>query len=304
MLPGCFGLVMRVIGGALQTSGKSPTSENVAMDPCTSQTMTAPDGAELVVCAHGGHVTGWTPAGGRPRLWLSPGAECGPGLAIRGGVPVIFPQFAGRGPLPKHGVARNRAWAEIDSGPGFWSAKLVDDEDTRAIWPHVFELVITARAEGQTLDLELTARNPGEVPWSFTAALHNYFTVGDPATQILGLGGRAASDNAAGGAPLRLGAPGEPLRALEPRDISIDQASGPVTLDDPELGPLLVTANGFPDRVVWNPGPGHGLSDVPEGAESGFVCIEPALLDPVELAPGSAWTGSVRLDTGVASPQA
>ena len=271
----------------------------MAIDPCTSQTLTAPDGAELQVCAHGGHVTGWTPAGGRPRLWLSPAAECGPGLAIRGGVPVIFPQVAGRGPLPKPGVARNRAWTEVESGPGTWTAGLQDDEDTRALWPHAFELILTARAQGQTLDLELTARNTGSTPWSFTAALHTYFTVGDPDTEITGLGGRAAADNADSGAPLNLGAPGEALRALAPRDVSVPGASGPVSLEDPELGPLVVTANGFPDRVVWNPGPGHGLGDVPPGAESDFVCIEPAVLDPVELRPASAWTGRVRLDTGV-----
>jgi hypothetical protein len=77
---------------------------------CAPETVTAADGAQLTACAHGGHVLGWTPAGGRPRLWLSPTARCGPGLAIRGGIPVIFPQFAGRGPLPKHGFARDRAW--------------------------------------------------------------------------------------------------------------------------------------------------------------------------------------------------
>ncbi|MBT0767508.1 D-hexose-6-phosphate mutarotase [Kineosporia sp. J2-2] len=267
----------------------------MAIDPCSSQTLTGPDGAELVVCAHGGHVTGWTPAGGRGRLWLSPTAECGPGLAIRGGVPVIFPQFAGRGPLPKHGVARNRAWAVVDSGPGHWAARLEDDEKTRDIWPHAFELVLTARAAGQTLDLELTARNTGDSAWDFTAALHSYFTVGDSGATIAGLGGRAASDNADG----RTTVLDEVLRALDTRDVSVEGATGPVLLDDPELGRLTVTANGFPDRVVWNPGPGHGLGDVPAGGESGFVCIEPALLEPVELAPGSAWTGTVRVEAGI-----
>ncbi|GAB6900510.1 D-hexose-6-phosphate mutarotase [Kineosporia succinea] len=266
----------------------------MAIDPCTSQTLTSPDGAELVVCAHGGHVLGWTPAGGEPRLWLSPTAECGPGLAIRGGVPVIFPQFAGRGPLPKHGVARNRAWSVVESGAGTWTAKLTDDENTRDIWPYAFELELTARAAGQTLDLALTARNTDDRPWSFTAALHSYFTVGDPATTVGGLGGLTASDNA-DGSQQQLD---ESLLALGTRDIAVEGAGGPVTLDDSRLGRLVVTANGFPDRVVWNPGAGHGLGDVPPGGESGFVCIEPALLEPVELAPGSAWTGTVRLDTG------
>lgn len=269
----------------------------MAIDPCTEQTLTAPDGAQLRVCAHGGHVLGWSPADGGPRLWLSPGAECGPGLAIRGGVPVIFPQFAGRGPLPKHGVARNRAWTETESGPGSWSARLVDDEQTRQIWPYAFELVLTARAAGRTLDLTMTARNTGNQPWSFTAALHSYFTVGDPTTTITGLGGHLGTDNA-DGAPVALGDPGDRLLAIATRDVSIEGAADPLVLDDPALGPLTVTANGFPDRVVWNPGPGHGLGDVPAGTESGFVCIEPAVLNPVSLGPGADWTGSLRLEAG------
>ncbi|GAB3266170.1 D-hexose-6-phosphate mutarotase [Kineosporia babensis] len=269
----------------------------MAIDPCTSQTLTAPDGAELTVCTHGGHVTGWTPAGGRPRLWLSPTAECGPGLAIRGGVPVIFPQFAGRGPLPKHGLARNRAWTQVEAGPGVWSARLVDDEETRKVWPHAFELELTARAQGQTLDLELTARNPSDETWSFTAALHSYFTVGDPAAVITGLGGRVAADST-GGPEFVLGEPGGAIEALTTRDVAIEGAGDPVALEDPQLGRLVVTANGFPDRVVWNPGAGHGLGDVPDGAERGWVCIEPAVLQPVELTPGSDWTGSMRLDAG------
>ncbi|GLY31228.1 D-hexose-6-phosphate mutarotase [Kineosporia sp. NBRC 101731] len=272
----------------------------MAIDPSTTHTLNSPDGAELVVTAHGGHVLGWAPAGGPARLWLSPTAESGPGLAVRGGVPVIFPQFAGRGPLPKHGLARNRAWVVVESGAGFWEAKLEDDENTRAIWPHAFELVLRVQASGSVLDLTLTARNTDTAPWNFTAALHTYFTVGDPTTVITGLGGRTAADNA-GGSP---GVLDDAVLALGTRDVAIAGASGPVTLEDPELGPLVITANGFPDRVVWNPGPGHGLGDVPPGAESDFVCIEPALLEPTELAPGSVWTGTVRLDAGTLSADA
>ena len=269
---------------------------------CRPQTLIGDDGSRLIACAHGGHVLGWTPAGGRPRLWLSPTAECGPGLAIRGGIPVIFPQFAGRGPLPKHGVARNRAW-RVSSGPlagesgspeerGItWQATLTADQETLAIWPYQFELTLTARALGDRLDTTLTARNTGTEPWSFTAALHTYLALGDPTATIQGLGGRSAEDNAAPGTMTTLGTPGAELPALEPRDVAVRQAPEPLRLDDPVLGPLEITAEGFADRVVWNPGAGHGLGDVPAGAEQNFVCIEPAALTPIELAPGEAWNG-------------
>jgi glucose-6-phosphate 1-epimerase len=283
---------------------KSGQTEGVATDLCTPHTLTAPDGAQLTVCAHGGHVLGWTPAGGRPRLWLSPSTGCGPGLAIRGGIPVIFPQFASRGPLPKHGLARNRGWQVVESyegsarehgtregGAALWRAMLSDDVATREIWPHRFELTLTARAEGSRLDTTLTVRNTDDVEWAFTAALHTYLALGDPDALIHGLGGRTAEDNAAAGQPTMLGAAGAALRATTPRDVAVPGVSEPLSLADAVLGPLVLTATGFGDRVVWNPGPGHGLADVPDGAEQSFVCIEAAELTAAMIQPASIWTG-------------
>ena len=256
----------------------------------------APDGARLSARGHGGHVVGWTPAGGRERLWLSPLARCGPGEAIRGGIPVIFPQFAGRGPLPKHGVARDRAWRLDPPRAATWQAVLHDDAATRAIWPHAFALTLTAAAAGDRLDTALTVHNPGDAPFTFTAALHGYLAVGDPATTVRGIEGHRAEDNEAGNRLTTV--PDGPLVAVERRDIAVRDVAGPVTLDDPVLGPLTLTADGFADRVVWNPGPDAVLPDVPSGGAAGFVCIEPAQLSPVTLAPGETWTGRQILRSG------
>jgi glucose-6-phosphate 1-epimerase len=266
-------------------------------DPCVTTTVEAPDGARLAARRHGGHLVGWTPAGGRERLWLSPLARCGPGEAIRGGVPVIFPQFAGRGPLPKHGVARDRAWqAAPTAEPGSWRAVLVDDAATREIWPHAFELTLTASAAGDRLETELTVRNPGDAPFTFTAALHGYLALGAPEATVHGLGGHRAEDNEQGNEVVTV--PEGPLVATDQRDIAVRDVSGPVTLDDSVLGPLTLTADGFDSRVLWNPGPDAGLGDVPPGGAAGFVCIEPAALTPVTLAPGETWTGRQTLQSG------
>jgi glucose-6-phosphate 1-epimerase len=289
--------------------GTSWNAGVVAIDACIPQTLTAADGAELIACAHGGHVLGWTPAGGRPRLWLSPTAACGPGLAIRGGVPVIFPQFAGRGPLPKHGLARDRGWqvepsvqqAEAAQPAGAaveWRATLTDDAGTRAIWPHRFRLTLSARAGGDRLEIGLSVRNDDDAEWAFAAALHTYLALGDPGALIRGLGGRTAEDNTAPGRLTTLGAAGAPLTATQARDVAVPDVDEPLLLDDPVLGPLVIRAAGFPDRVVWNPGPGHGLTDVPEGAEAEFVCIEPAALQSIIVEPGSTWNGNLSLQSG------
>lgn len=271
----------------------------VTSDPCDRVVATATDGARIALTPHGGHLVEWVPAGGGPsRLWTSPLAVCGPGAAIRGGVPVVFPQFAGRGPLPKHGIARDRAWRVAPGADGSAAARLVavleDDAATRALWPHAFRLTLVAHAIGDTLEVALEVTNTGAGPWSFTAALHAYLTTDDAArARVDGLRGAAGEDNAAGGAPVVL--PAAPVPALGPRDVALPGVTGPVVLDDPGTGRLQLTADGFPDRVLWNPGPAHGLADVPPDGALRFVCVEPAALTPVTLAPGAAWRGTLRL---------
>ena len=275
-----------------------PTAESARWQ-CETRTLAAADGAELTVCAHGGHVIGWTPADGRPRLWLSPTARCGPGQAIRGGIPVIFPQFAARGPLPKHGFARDRPWREVSASEGeaaVWTAALAADDATRAIWPHDFELTLTAHARGDRLDVTLQVSNTGADDFGFTAALHTYLALGDPEARLHGLNGRTAEDNAANGAPVKLGEPGQDgLRAIDRRDVAVLGVDEPLLLEDSVLGPVTVTAEQFRDRVMWNPGPRHGLADVPEGDEKEFVCVEPAALSSVVVHSTETWSGRLTL---------
>ena len=66
--------------------------------------------ARATVLPYGAHVTSWITADGDERLYLSGRTAYRAGAAIRGGVPVIFPQFSDVGPLPRHGFARTRAW--------------------------------------------------------------------------------------------------------------------------------------------------------------------------------------------------
>src|SRR3972149_3038966 len=92
------------------------------------------DGAQVEVYLHGGHVTSWIPSGGDERLFLSQKSEFRPGAAIRGGAPIIFPQFGSLGTLSNHGFARMLPW-ELSSlgGDRQWSTAefyLGDNETT------------------------------------------------------------------------------------------------------------------------------------------------------------------------------
>ena len=74
------------------------------------QRLTLPCGDTVLVALQGAHVLSWV-SQGRERLYLSPNNLWDGKSAIRGGVPVCFPQFNQRGTLPKHGFARNMAWS-------------------------------------------------------------------------------------------------------------------------------------------------------------------------------------------------
>ena len=71
--------------------------------------LTHSSGASALVYVYGAHLASWQTSDGDEQLFVSSTAEYGGGKAIRGGVPICWPQFAGRGSGPKHGVCRNSA---------------------------------------------------------------------------------------------------------------------------------------------------------------------------------------------------
>ena len=67
-------------------------------------------GDAATVSLHGAQLLSWIPSGDVEQIYCSPLSRPAQGKAVRGGVPICFPQFAERGPLPKHGFVRNRRW--------------------------------------------------------------------------------------------------------------------------------------------------------------------------------------------------
>lgn len=257
----------------------------------------APDGAQATVLLHGGQLVSWIPAGRKEQLYLSPQAVAGPGQAVRGGVPVIFPQFEQRGPdfsLPRHGLVRNRPWAVESSGRSKDHAQLTlaidDDAETRALWPHSFTLELTVSISGQRLDLELYAHNPGTTPWPFAAALHTYLAVSAlDQVRLQGLEGKRYVDSTTGGEATE----DHPEKRFHDEVDRIYAEAGALLLRD---GPrrLSIEADNLPDVVLWNPGPDKcaALKDMPADGWLNMLCVEAArIFEPITLGPDESWTG-------------
>jgi glucose-6-phosphate 1-epimerase len=64
-------------------------------------------------------------------------------------------------------------------------------------------------------------------------------------------------------------------------------------------GATQLEQRGFTDAVVWNPGAANAaaLPDLEDDEYQRFVCIEPAVIEPVTLAGGDSWRGDYRIVT-------
>lgn len=254
----------------------------------------------VLVALHGAQVLSWVSAG-RERLYLSPLAVFDGQGAIRGGVPLCFPQFNQRGPLIKHGFARHLPWQRAPdpscapSLPGSPAAALVlrltDDARTQAWWPHRFVVELALHLSPGRLHMALSVRNSGAEAWSFTTAMHNYLRVDDIAqVRVEGLQGCARWDALTDTHSVQQGA----LRVQGEYDSVLQAAAATVQLHDGAHVLALAQSPSLQNTVVWNPGAAQcaQLADMPADGYSAMLCIEAAQIDtPVQLALGATWSG-------------
>lgn len=272
------------------------SAENIDFNGLPAVRLTTPAGAAAVITLYGAQLVSWLSADGRERLYLSEKARFESGHPIRGGIPVVFPQFADNGPLPRHGFARTSLWelvnARHEKNYACATLRLTDSEATRALWPHAFVAELTVMIEGNRLDVEFELENTGGEAFSFAAALHSYFSVAKAnSCQLQGLDGVCYLDKTDGGKLKR--EDGETLLLDEEVDRVYLDVSKPLLLWEPARH-LAIESEGFSDVVVWNPWIDKcaALDDMPPDGYRQMICIEAAAVArPVELAPGELWSG-------------
>jgi glucose-6-phosphate 1-epimerase len=254
-----------------------------------------PQGDTLRVMLHGAQVLSWV-SGGQERLYLSPKSTMDGQGAIRGGVPVCFPQFNQRGPqaerLPKHGFARNVAWQaaapELGAEHARLTLRLNDNAQTRAWWPQAFALQLHITLRPGALRIGLNVHNTDVHPLAFSGALHTYLAVPDVTrAQLQGLGGQVewdavANTHANAADTLRFSAEFDRVYAAAPNPMTLNQNLH------------IQQSTSWANTVVWNPAQAlcQSLADMPEDGWRHMLCVEAAqVYEPIHVSAGERWEG-------------
>ena len=251
----------------------------------------------MLICLQGAQVLSWVGLG-QERLFLSPRAAHDGQSAIRGGIPVCFPQFNQRGPLVKHGFARLSHWQADAARPSGEdgaqiSLRLTDSEASRAVWPHAFEAVLTVELRPGVLRVELAVHNRGRQDLSFTAALHGYLRVAQVEQASLhGLEGLSYWDAAAAQPDTHVTQQGCVSFGAE-TDRVYPRAAAALQLQSSGRPWLQLAQDAsWSETVVWNPGPAlcATLKDMEADSWQQMLCVEAAAIDaPVALGPDQRW---------------
>ncbi|MBS1145107.1 MAG: D-hexose-6-phosphate mutarotase [Proteobacteria bacterium] len=273
----------------------TPSIESIQFHGIDALRLNGPRGAKAIISKLGAQVLSWIPPDGKERLFLSEQAVFDGSAAIRGGVPVCFPQFAGLGDLPKHGFVRTREWmvSAQRTGDGFAlvTLELASDDATLAIWPHAFVAELTLMLEDDRIDLELSVTNTGGSEFSFTGALHSYLRVAHAEEIALqGLEGAEFRDALNGNRVSRESR--EELTVDSEIDRAYLNVKAPLLLHSGKQK-LVLQNQGFPDVVVWNPYVDRcaELKDMPPNGWRHMLCVEAAAIRPISLPAGEEWYG-------------
>lgn len=268
-----------------------------------------PRGASAQVHLFGGHVTSWKNDRGEELLFVSSKAIFRPPKAIRGGIPICFPQFGSSGSLEQHGFARNRFWS-IDSDPppfptNTCNNKAVVDlllkpsEEDLKIWPHSFEFRLrVALAPGGDLTLISRIRNTDSKPFTFTFAYHTYFSVSDISeVRVEGLETLDYLDNLQ--SRERFTEQGDAITFESEVDrIYLSTPTKIAIIDHEKKRTFVLKKDGLPDAVVWNPWEkkAKAMADFGDDEYKHMLCIEAAAVEkPLTLKPGEEWKGRQEL---------
>uniref|UniRef100_A0A7C8ZGP2 glucose-6-phosphate 1-epimerase n=1 Tax=Opuntia streptacantha TaxID=393608 RepID=A0A7C8ZGP2_OPUST len=261
-------------------------------------------GFSAEVYLYGAQVTSWKNEYREELLFVSNKAIFKPPKAIRGGIPICFPQFSNHGSLEAHGFARNRFWSIDDNPPplstnppnkSYIDLILKPSEDDLKIWPHSFEFRLRViLGPGGDLMLISRIRNTDTKPFTFTFAYHTYFSVSDVSeVRVEGLETLDYLDNLEN--KERFTEQGDAITFEGQVDkIYLSTPTKIAIIDHERKRTFVIRKDGLPDAVVWNPWDkkAKAMADFGDEEYKHMLCVEAAAIEkPITLKPGEEWRG-------------
>ncbi|KAK4319388.1 hypothetical protein Pmani_009671 [Petrolisthes manimaculis] len=286
-------------GRAESADGSSSVVEMAA--PATSVVvLDRGNNTTCTVNLHGATVVSWR-VNNQEQLFVSKQAIFDGKRAIRGGIPIVFPQFGPWSTGPQHGFARICRWElkkppeRLPTGDVEAMFQLLDNEFTRSMWNYPFSLTYRLILREKELHFNISVYNPGAETLSFTFLLHTYFKVPDVRRcQITGMRGCTYIDKTREGTLYQ-----------EHRDVvTINEWTDRIYQNTPLEHIITNVVSGrkmrmqkynLVDTVVWNPWI-EKAKEIPDFGEEEFpnlVCVEAGhVSSPVILPPGTVFEAS------------
>jgi glucose-6-phosphate 1-epimerase len=282
------------------------------MSSLTPVTITHSSGASATIHPFGATVTSFITSSQKETLFVSRLAKTDGSKAIRGGIPLAFPQF-GRPDesMPQHGFFRCNAWTfgkEFDEEGGLkccdFTLSLADVTAARGgRWAAGtaldFTAVLTVKIDASQLITNLTVTNTGGESFPFQALFHTYYAVADDKAMdpsvcnVTGLEGYDAEDKVTGDEYVQCG---KPIVLGKEVDRIYSNSSKPeldVTISTGST--VSLTASASVDGattpvsvVVWNPyiEKAKALGDFGDEQYNQMICVEPGVLKDVPVLEG------------------
>jgi glucose-6-phosphate 1-epimerase len=252
---------------------------------------------------HGAHVFSFRDENDSELLFMSSETKY---EKVRGGIPVVFPQF-GPGKLPQHGFARDSdEWEIVDSS---WhenlnsasiSLRLKESESTLKVWPTKFEAVVTVRisfhaSQRPVFEQTLKVTNTDANPFEFTTCFHTYFQVKNVReTKISNFNKVKFLDKVLNQV---CDSTTDYVKLVDQTDRVYYEAPEKVEIANGSDKTFLETVN-FKDKVVWNvwEAGAKKMADMGDNDWVNYICVEAAAVKtPINLKPGESWCGTHRI---------
>jgi len=227
-------------------------------------------------------------------LYLSPLSQLDSEQTLRGGIPVLFPQFGNSGSLKKHGFVRDRNWKLVNEANNqndlFVEYEYFIAKDHFLDWKHSAKLNLKASVINNVFNITIQIFNTGHSSFEFTGGLHPYFKINS--RSVIKINGLESSFFEDSFPEISFELSGD--RVIERlyfsnNDIFFNNGS-----DN-----LVIKSKGFESWMIWNPGidMAKTINDLPDDDWNKFICIEPIIKNnAILLKPNDIFKGELAVE--------